>query len=490
MTEQLIPAISIEALLAARDAAQSAFETSRRLLNEAHEVLARFGVGLPAVKVSFPSGDAAPLTSPDYVTSIQQEIDRHVWVRLFELTHIDTIMDHKTRGELFDRLQRTRYRSHVDTDLPELTRENIEATIRSIHDQQEEFFERGIEAVYRSLSWEHKTNEPARIGERLVVNGAFSQWPRALQGDTVSLGRHESLHDLERVLCLLDGQAPPIHGRGLRWLGAIPYGQWIDVPSPEADGQMLMRVKVFRKGTTHVHILDPKLVDEMNLRMARRFPGAIPPPQEAAAEAQKGKARRPQTALAKTDKAARQAFYTPAELADELVKAAGLESRARVLEPSAGEGSIVRAVLRSSRGFSAPSVTAIENDPHGIEMLGHLAGRVNARGEAPALEIIPRDFFDVSPHENAYYDAVVMNPPFANAQEVEHVLHAWEFVKRGGVLVSVMSNAAKSRSDGRYGVLRKFLDQHEAEIVHLPEGSFEESGTRVATVMVVIRKSA
>jgi predicted RNA methylase len=502
-TSTLIPTISIDALLAARDAAQEAIRTSRRLLDEAAEQLARFGVEMIRVNVHFTQDDQSSIRDPSNADAIAEEIDRLVWTRLFILTNVATLMDHKTRGELFEKLGVTRSRryGHSPEALPPLTRENIESTITATHDNQEEYFEKCIEAVYRGLSWEHKTNEPTRIGEKLIMKNAFYLHARRHQGDTVSLTRDEMLHDMERVLALLDGQAPPIHGIGLRGMGSIPYGEWTEVPSPSGPGgRVLMQVKPFRIGTTHVRILNQKHVDEMNLRMARRFPGAIPPPREAAAETERGKAQRPKAgcSLAKTDKQARQAFYTPADVSDQLVRAAAIAlgrirsyddrvefGQASALEPSAGEGAIVRALLRGG----CEKVTAIENDPHGVEMLRHLAKRVNEKCEAekPALRVIASNFFD---HQMGAFDAVVMNPPFSSAQEVEHVLRAWEFVKPGGVLVSVMSASAQHRTSGRYSVLQKFFEKHGAEFTPLPSGSFQESGTNVSTVMVVIKKKA
>lgn len=483
----LISTISVEALLAARDAAQAAFKQAAKMLDAAQEQLDVFGVSLPRVKVEFPGNDYESLQDPRNASAIEQEIDRFVWVRLFELTHIETIMDHETRNELFERLGRSRSRryGHEPEALPPLTRENIEATLKAVHDNRLEYFEKSVEAVYRSLSWEHKTNEPSRIGEKLIVHGAFYVYPRSLQGDGTSLNRIESLHDLERVLCVLDGTPPPVGGVGLRGLGKLTFGEWVNVPSPRGpEAPPLMRVKLFRKGTAHVEILNQAHVDEMNWIMAKRHPGAIPEPPESRRGRRGDGAQRPNTtyALAKTEKAARQAFYTPAEVADRLVQAAQLTTWAKVLEPSAGEGAIVRAILRAR----CENVTAIENDPHGLEMLGHLAERVNARRDAPVLRVLGQDFICTKPSSS--YDAVVMNPPFARAQEVEHVLHAWEFVKPGGVLVAVMSNAVTFRKDGRYEVFARFLARNKAEIEKLPDGSFEESGTMVATVMVTVRK--
>jgi precorrin-6B methylase 2 len=484
----VIPSISIDALLAARDGAHAAFLEAKRLLDAAAERLQAFGVRLPDVEVEFPGNTYRSLRDERYAEPIANEIDRFVWLQLFKLTNIDTIMDHKTRNELFERLHRSRaYLSDQDDALPPLTKENIEATFAAVHAQQGEFFEKCVESVYNSLSWDHKTNEPAKIGDKLIVNGAFYQWSRALQGNTVSLNNHESLHDLERVLCILDGQAPPTHGTGLRALQRIPYGQWVEVPSP-SGGAPLLQVKCFRKGTTHVRILNTRHVDAMNRIMAHRHPGAIPEPAESKASRRRGEAQRPvaSTAVAKSEKAARQAFYTPEDLAAELVEAAGVGRGDRVLEPSAGEGAIVRAALR--RG--AAHVTAVENDPRAVELLGYLAERVAKRGHN-AVRVIGCDFFDFKIRTlEDRFDAVVMNPPFANAQEVEHVLRAWTYVKPGGRLVSVMSAAAASRQTGRYGALAAFLEKHGAEIRPLAPGAFKDAGTDVNTVMVIVEKPA
>lgn len=480
-----MPSISVDALLAARDAAIAALRTSRDLLDQADERLSAFGVSAPEplIRVCVDT-DLAKLRDARHWDAIVYEVDRTIWERLFVLTNIDTLMDHKTRGELFARLRGSRAGNSRPADaLPPLTRENIEATFNALRGQTEGFFEKCVEAVYGSLSWDHKTNEPAKIGEKLIVTGAFYNWSRQHQGKDVYLSNHESLHDLERVLCILDGKPAPTHtSPGIRTLGRIPWGTWVDVPNPSGSGAPLMKIKCFRIGTTHVRITKRAHVDEMNRIMARRCPGALPEPAESKSERKRAEPERPRTtALAKTDKQRRQAFYTPDEVAARVVERAGIErwGSRTVLEPSAGEGALVRAALRAG----AEKVTAIDNDPHAIQMLGLLRDRLQFRAE---LTVQGDDFFDVTPKPT--FSAVIMNPPFANAQEVEHVLQAWKWVAPGGRLVAVMSNAVQYRKDGRYGVFAKFLADNGGEIEKLPDNSFEESGTGVATVLVTIKK--
>jgi predicted RNA methylase len=492
-----MPSISIEALLAARDHAQRIYREMGEQVRVAQEQLGRYGVSLPDVEVEFPGSQYLRIEDERNSDAINREIDRFVWMRLFQLTNIDTIMDHKTRRDLFEQLSQSQaYRRHQrmtegEEFLPELTEENIRAVFQGVQDNQLEYFERCVESVYRALSWDHKTNEPGCIGKKLITTQAFHDWSRSLQGDTVTLNTHEHIHDLERVLCILNGDVPPTHeSPGLRTVGAVPYGKWIDVPHPTGKDP-LFSIICYRKGTSHIKIHKKELRDEMNRIMAHRYPGAIAEPQ-GARRSQWGstQAQRPKTstALAKTDKAARQAFYTPPELAAEIAaKAIGGESEGwgvSVLEPSAGEGSLVRAALRTR----CRDVVAIENDPTATELLGYLAERVHQHDE-DRLRVDPRDFFDVTPASYPDgFDVVMMNPPFSNAQEVEHVLHAWEFVKPGGKLVAIMSASAEHRATGRYKAFRDFCAMHGGSFTDNPAGAFKDSGTNVNTVTFVVRK--
>lgn len=486
MEATLIPSISIEALLAARDATIDALRKSREMLDQADERLDVFGCSAPELLMRVCADtDLAKVRSADHWDAIVYEVDRSIWQRLFVLTNIDTVMDHKTRNALFERLRGSRQGNRRPDDaLPPLTRENIQATFDALRGQTGEFFEKCVEAVYHALSWDHKTNEPAKIGEKLIVTGAFYAWSRALQGDTVTLSGHESLHDLERVLCILDGAPSPTHtSPGLRQLRSIPWGTWVEVPHP-TGGKPLMKIKCYRIGTTHVRITKREHVDAMNRIMAQRHPGALPEPPESKADRKRGEPVRPRPtsmAVAKTEQQRRQAFYTPDDVAERMAELAKLGPGWRtVLEPSAGEGALVRAALRKG----AQKVTAIDNDPHAVRMLNLLRERCTRHDTEMTVEA--SDFFDLTPQ--ARFGAVMMNPPFANAAEVEHVLQAWKWVAPGGRLVAVMSNAVTYRKDGRYKVFAEFLAQHGGLIEKLPSGTFEESGTMVETVLVWIDK--
>lgn len=159
-------------------------------------------------------------------------------------------------------------------------------------------------------------------------------------------------------------------------------------------------------------------------------------------------------------------FPTPAPLADRVVAAAGVTDEHLVLEPSAGKGDLVAAVLRA-----APSaqVVAVEI-AHTLQKL--LETRFLVRSGQVSLR--PGDFLEIAPE--AAYDRVIMNPPFERGADREHVLHALRFLRRGGRLVAIMSGAAL---EGRGAeAFHAALDHACGDLWSaepLPEGSFQGS---------------
>lgn len=171
-------------------------------------------------------------------------------------------------------------------------------------------------------------------------------------------------------------------------------------------------------------------------------------------------------------------FDTPEEIAERAIEWAEIEEGLLVLEPSAGVGRLVSAL----NGAADVRIDAVEID----------AGRSAALlslGVDGNLNVFTEDFLESDlTEEGACYDRVVMNPPFAGQADIDHVRHAWEFLKPGGILVAIMSASVDFRSNKKAEDFRQFLRDHDAEIEHLDPGAFKESGTMVKTIMVKIRK--
>jgi hypothetical protein len=82
----------------------------------------------------------------------------------------------------------------------------VRATFVQLHAKRGEFFERGVLAVFRGLSWDYKTNRPQAFGRRIVVKHVLDAWGSPDHHAT------DRLDDLERAMHLLAGRREPDHG--------------------------------------------------------------------------------------------------------------------------------------------------------------------------------------------------------------------------------------------------------------------------------------
>ena len=171
-------------------------------------------------------------------------------------------------------------------------------------------------------------------------------------------------------------------------------------------------------------------------------------------------------------------FETPASVANLMIDRAAISGdhvsnmNFYVLEPSAGHGAIADVV----RAYVAGQfIHVVEIEPSNREVL-----------KEKGYKLIGKDFMKLR-KKKRLYDRIVMNPPFSKQQDIDHVLHAWKFLKPGGRLVSVMAGGTEYRQNKKALAFQKLVEDH-GYIEPLPPGSFEESGTGVNTVLVTLDK--
>lgn len=168
-------------------------------------------------------------------------------------------------------------------------------------------------------------------------------------------------------------------------------------------------------------------------------------------------------------------FPTPDELADYVVDLAGIQDGDIVLEPNGGLGHIAE-VIRQRHP---------ENMLYVVEYVHSLCEVLEEKGFA----VTNGDFLQHTVEESGKYDKIVMNPPFENLQDIDHVLHAYSLLKDGGRLVAIM--AAKDERSSRQKVqdFMQFVGEHGWYEVN-PEGSFKSAfrPIGVSTITVVLNK--
>lgn len=168
-----------------------------------------------------------------------------------------------------------------------------------------------------------------------------------------------------------------------------------------------------------------------------------------------------------------QLFPTPPDLAARMVDEAGLTLGMRVLEPSAGTGRILQA-FPFVLPFGAKRQTGL--DVVAVEINAGLAKALEFSGLAS--EVKCADFLQCN-GDLGKFDAVLLNPPYAEGQDIAHIKHALTFLKPGGRLVALCADGPRQNEK-----LLPIVEQYGGSWEKLPPNTFKASGTGVNTVLL------
>jgi hypothetical protein len=167
-----------------------------------------------------------------------------------------------------------------------------------------------------------------------------------------------------------------------------------------------------------------------------------------------------------------QFFATPEKLADELVYLADLKQHDTILEPSAGQGAIIKAINK---------VCDVLPDCYELMEIN----TVILQKSGLFFNLIGSDFLK---NNGKQYSKIIANPPFTSNSDVSHVLKMWDCLAAYGRLVSIMSTHWQFGKERKCVEFRNWLLSVGAEIVPVKNESFKSSGTKVSTCIVIIDK--
>ena len=168
-----------------------------------------------------------------------------------------------------------------------------------------------------------------------------------------------------------------------------------------------------------------------------------------------------------------QFFATPDELADRLVGFANPKIDDIILEPSAGQGAIIKAIHRFL-GIDVP-VYAFELMPLNQSFLEKIVG----------VRLLGSDFLREC---DTQFNIIIANPPFAKNQDIEHIQKMYDQLSFGGRLVSIASNHWRQSQNKKETQFREWLDECDHEVHEIDAGAFKDSGTMVGGCIVIIDK--
>jgi len=162
-------------------------------------------------------------------------------------------------------------------------------------------------------------------------------------------------------------------------------------------------------------------------------------------------------------------FPTPPHVIELMCEGLTLEGKT-ILEPSAGKGDIVNHL-----NLCGAHVLTCEKNEDLQEILKSKS------------TLIEGDFFKVTPDKISHIHAIIMNPPFSNADD--HILHAFNIAPPGCIIISLCNSATlKNQYSNRRKQLHSIVDSY--GLVQDIGNPFEESERRtdVNTSMIRINK--
>lgn len=148
-------------------------------------------------------------------------------------------------------------------------------------------------------------------------------------------------------------------------------------------------------------------------------------------------------------------FPTPKAEGVRMAALAGIKPGDLVLEPSAGNGNLADAARAAGAQVDV------------VEISSQLRDILTAKG----YNVVAHDFMelDLAPK----YDAILMNPPFSNRRDAEHIQRAFQMLKPGGRLAAIAGEGVFIGSDAKAVQFRAWLEEHGAEVEALGAGTFK-----------------
>lgn len=165
-------------------------------------------------------------------------------------------------------------------------------------------------------------------------------------------------------------------------------------------------------------------------------------------------------------------FPTPRIVVERMLELAQIEVEKKVLEPSAGKANIADLIREYYPGAYLSVIEINESLRQILVTKGH--------------NLVGNNFLE----HKEQYSYIIMNPPFEDGQDSQHLKHAHDLLYPGGRVVAIMCEGTFSRSDKKAIEFRNWFESVNGYDEKLPNGAFLESerSTGVATRIVVIDK--
>lgn len=404
--------------------------------------------------------------------------DARTWASLYSMMGLSAVLTTRQKEEMRKALS--------GFDVPEVTLEAAQATLETAMQEATYNWRLGLAEVFSSLDRSFRSHDGFKVGKRVILEHAFDSWGAFSYG-----ARRDMLSDIERAFAVLDGVDPrPVIGTMERLIREGRAGGGLCGRQSTHEGPY-MRINVFKNGNAHLWFTRDDLVEKLNRELAAFYGEVLADAMPAERDISERKTGPTAMVLCKD----LQFYPTPPEAARALVGDTGCISVngkvIRVLEPSAGEGALIQAMMDSANHYAvsglALHVDAYEVDPVRAQVCSRM--RRTARCDL-ALNVREQNFLNV--HPRPVYDVVIMNPPFSGTHWMTHVLHAFRFLKPNGTLRAILPVSAQLGTSKAHREFQAWAEANQPKwhrgspFRDLPVGSFRASGTNINTVILSV----
>jgi len=471
------------------EAAHDALQAAREMASRCHPGVTSYNYDKAEELKEFERAVQLP-RKERYLRTARRLTDINAWSWIIQRTDLERLMDREAKDKLREQMRFIPERAgrdgelinqaEIESGLPELTVENVLATLERFAGDAGMIFRRGIANAFSALDRRFRSHDGFKIGSRVILTYAFNDWGSLQYGRT-----RDTLIDIERVFSVLDGKSEASFQSALTAVEDSRRG--MSGPRQSEAETPYFRIKGYKNGNAHLWFTRDDLVEKVNKLLAEHYGEVIGDGMQAEDDPLQN---------IKTTPAKRYGFYpTPEDAAARLLDGVPLlrsksDPALRVLEPSAGTGNLARRVARqSTASVSERYRNEYRFDPRVdcVEIQPHLASALEAEGIYN--RVFCRDFLSLLPETTGAYDLVVMNPPFERERDIDHVVHALSFLKPDGLLVAIMSAGTEFRETKKASAFRGLvIDKLKGSFRDLPPGSFAEVGTYVNTVILKVRK--
>lgn len=179
-----------------------------------------------------------------------------------------------------------------------------------------------------------------------------------------------------------------------------------------------------------------------------------------------------------------QFFGTPPDLADYIITKVTAETnlfeadqQIKILEPSAGDGSLVKAINRHNPDLMVDCFELM--DLNWMKL-----------AKVPGAVMLGDDFLKAVDEKKILntYDLIIANPPFSKNQDIDHIMAMYECTKVGGYIITIASKSWTFGSQKKQVKFKNWLEEINAVTEEIMPGSFKDSGTLVGAMIIMIQK--